>query len=241
MRSFPTTLTVLLLIGLSRLAQADVPVLILPFADTGGGNAKWIEQSIQQSLRGDVARGGAFKPVENHTTGQPSSDLAAAISAARQANVPYVVFGSYQVQGDRLRIVASAVDVHNMRFIGGVNVGRNTRDIFGATDALGAHVKEQLAGARAVRGTPVDGVINTPANAVGASAVSRVQMPLTSVPLSYVDWAAEVKRGGGPFGQLMPQALVVDDPLTKIPIAFLPVVTGAPRTTTPSRAATETR
>lgn len=215
MRSFTTTLTAAVLFGLAGAVHA-ADVLVLPFVDAGG-NAPWVGKSIQQSLVGDVGRGGGFKPVTTPSTGVPSGDLAVAISAARQANVPYVVFGSYRVDGDQLHVTANAIDVEKMQLVGGVRVGRSKRDIFDATDALGNHVVGHLTHAR---GNPVDGMINSPANAVGASPISHVQMPLTSVPMSYVDWADKARpktTRSSQFANLLPQTFVVDNPLEQIP------------------------
>ena len=221
MRSISARFSAVVLLGLSSYARAaDVPVMVLPFADGSGGQAGWAGKSIQQSLAGDVARGGGYTTVAPPAAVAASDDLAVAISAARQANVPYVVFGSYHVQGDRLRVVANAVDVEQMRFIGAVDIARDARQIFNATDALGTHVVGHLNGARG----DARGAINTPGNAVGASPVSRVQMPLTSMPFSYVDWAAAARpktQRSSQWAQMMPQQLVVDHPLEHIPNRLL--------------------
>ena len=223
MRSFSATLSAVVVLGLTSAARAgDVPVMVLPFADEGGGSSSWVGKSIQQSLAGDVGRGGGFKAVSPTAAGAPSDDLAVAISAARQANVPYVVFGSYQVRGERLNVVANAVDVEKMRFVGAVNVSRDAKDIFSATDAVGSHVVGHLNHAR---GNAHAGLINTPPNAVGASPVSRFQMPLTSVPLSYVDWAAAARpktARSSQWAKMLPGPLVVDYPLEHIPKRLLP-------------------
>ena len=218
MRTFSATaVSAVVLTVLGASAKADVPVLVMPFADaSGGGNAQWVQTSIQQSLVGDVARGGTFKPVATPSTGNASDDLAVAISAARQANVPYVVFGSYQVKNGKLDVVANAVDVDRMQLVGGVQVRRPTGDIFGATDALGAHVIGQL---NQTRGT-ASNQANVPLGAVGP--VNRMQMPLASLPMSYVNWTGQGRRTSvhdrpSQFAQLFPGRVVVDHPLEDIP------------------------
>ena len=217
MRTFTATaISALVLSVLGATSKADVPVLVLPFADSSGGNAKWVETSIQQSLVGDVARGGTFKPIAAPSTGKASDDLAVAISAARQTNASYVVFGSYEVRNGQLNVVANAIDVERMQLVGGVNVARRAQDIFGATDALGAHVMGQLNQARG----GATNANNTPLGAVGP--INRMQMPLTSLPMSYVDWAAAAQRKSvhdrpSLFTKILPSSMVVDHPLEQIP------------------------
>jgi TolB-like protein len=198
-------------------AKAQVPVLVMPFADSsGGGGAHWVQSSIQQSLVGDVARGGTFKSVAAPSTGNASDDLAVAISAARQANAPYVVFGSYQLKNGKLDVVANAIDVDKMQLVGGVQVRRPTGDIFGATDALGAHVVGQLNQARGGAANQA----NVPLGAAGP--INRMQMPLASLPMSYVDWTGQTRRTSvhdrpSQFARLFPGRVVVDHPLEDIP------------------------
>jgi TolB-like protein len=217
MRTFSATaVSAVVLSVLGATAKAEVPVLVLPFADSSGGNAKWVETSIQQSLVGDVARGGAFKPIAAPSTGKASDDLAVAISAARQMNAPYVVYGSYEMRNGQLNVVANAIDVERMQLVGGVNVGRRAQDIFGATDALGAHVIGQLNQARG----GATHANNTPLGAVGP--INRMQMPLASLPMSYVDWAAAAQRKSvhdrpSMFTTIIPSNMVVDHPLEQIP------------------------
>ena len=217
MRRFSATaMSAVVLTLLGATARAEVPVLVMPFANASGGSAKWVETSIQQSLVGDVARGGTFKAVTAPSTGNPSDDLATAISAARQANVPYVVFGSYQVKNGKLDVVANAVDVDKMQLVGGVQVRRPTGDIFGATDALGAHVVGQLNQTRGGASNQADAPLGT----VGP--VNRMQMPLASLPMSYVDWTGRARRTSvhdrpSQFARLFPGQMVVDHPLEDIP------------------------
>ena len=218
MRTFSATaVSAVVLSILGATAKAEVPVLVMPFADaSGGGGAQWVQSSIQQSLVGDVARGGTFKPVAAPSTGNGSDDLAVAISAARQANVPYVVFGSYQLKNGKLDVVANAVDVDKMQLVGGVQVRRPTGDIFGATDALGAHVIGQL---NQTRGDGSNQA-NAPLGAVGP--VNRMQMPLASLPMSYVNWTGQAHRTSvhdrpSQFARLFPGRVVLDHPLEDIP------------------------
>src|SRR5688572_33178096 len=77
MRTFSATaVSAVVLTVLGATAKAEVPVLVMPFADASGNGAKWVESSIQQSLVGDVGRGGTFKAVAAPSTGKPSDDLA---------------------------------------------------------------------------------------------------------------------------------------------------------------------
>ena len=219
MRTFSATaVSAVLLSVLCATAKAEVPVLVLPFADSSGGNAKWVETSIQQSLVGDVARGGTFKPIAAASTGNASDNLAVAISAARQMNAPYVVYGSYEVRNGQLNVVANAIDVERMQLVGGVQVGRRAQEIFGATDALGAHVIGQLNQARG--GGGATNANNTPVGAVGP--INRMQLPLASLPMRYVDWAAAAQRKSvhdrpSLFTKILPSSMVVDHPLEQIP------------------------
>ncbi|MGB7160647.1 MAG: hypothetical protein WBD40_21455 [Tepidisphaeraceae bacterium] len=209
-RSFSATaaMSMVVLMGIARGAQAadDASVLVLPFADASGQQASiGVEKTIQQSLTGDLGRAGTFKPV-TRTENAATDDLATAISAARAANVPYVVYGAYEVRGDHLRVVANTVDVANMHLMGGVRVERKSRDLWSATDALSGHVMGHLNGARA-------GGIATAGNQVGGSTISRVQMPFAIAPLSYIDFSRFAKPYTGRNPAILPGTVVVDAPL----------------------------
>ena len=121
-------------------ARAEDPqVLVLPFASAEGTGGAGIERALQRSLAGQLGRTGSFKPIANADTAA-TDDLGAAISAAREAGASHVVYGYYEMRGDRLSVTANSVDVTNMRIMGGVNVERRSRDLWNAADALGTHV-----------------------------------------------------------------------------------------------------
>src|SRR5688572_30333933 len=93
---------------------ADAPrVLLLPFGEiTDGPSHAWIGRAIEQSLLADLSRIPGIKPVVHLNTQNATKviDPIEAIKAGREMDGDVLIFGSYQVVGENLRITGETFD-----------------------------------------------------------------------------------------------------------------------------------
>jgi TolB-like protein len=119
-------------------------VLIVPFKQMGdpSGHA-WVGPAIQENLISDATGNPAVQPV---SLNQPlaNMDSADAVKAANDAGASIVVFGSYQVAADQLRVTGQATDVGSGRVLATLQVTGPITDLFKIEDALGAQLSTAL-------------------------------------------------------------------------------------------------
>jgi len=148
-------LIAVLVVGVS-LAQADwtitpspqpaasPKVLVAVFQNAGEGGAYgWIGGALQEDLMAQVAKSGTFAPA---AYGKPlgAADAAAAMQAGRDNGAAIVIFGSYQVVADQVRVTGQLGDVPSNRVVAVLQGTGPLRDLFKIEDALGDQLRQQL-------------------------------------------------------------------------------------------------
>lgn len=125
-------------------------ILVLPFAEVSdGGKRDWIGRAMHQSMLAELARLRFVEPLSPN--GAAATDLPtepeAAARAGKDAGAAYVVFGSYQIIEDDLRVTGQIIDVATGKVAGGIKATGNVRDLFGVEDIIAAQLKRELAAA----------------------------------------------------------------------------------------------
>jgi TolB-like protein len=117
-------------------------VLILPFQNLSQGHeGDWAGNSIQQTLAGDVTRTRTMAvlapvPSSGLIPESPVTDAPSAAHAGEQLHAPYVVFGTYEIVGQDLRINAHVVDTHSAQVMGSLRATGTTAQMFLLQDML---------------------------------------------------------------------------------------------------------
>jgi TolB-like protein len=128
----------------SAATSAAPTVLVIPFQQLGDTAAYgWVGQAVQEDLLGQVARTGALQPMA-FTKPIAGSDTASALQAGHNAGATTVVFGSYQVVSDQLRVNAQVADVASGRVVGGLQATGDIHDLFKLEDSLSAQLAQEL-------------------------------------------------------------------------------------------------
>jgi TolB-like protein len=151
MKRFMALASVILLGGSLAAAQPTTTapaaplakVLIVPFKQVGDPSGRaWVGAAIQENLISDATANSAVQPL---SLNQPlaNMDSASAVKAANDAGASIVVFGSYQVAADQLRVTGQATDVGSGRVLATLQVTGPITDLFKIEDTLGS----QLSGA----------------------------------------------------------------------------------------------
>ncbi len=144
-------------------ATAPSPtVLIIPFqqittADSTGHS--WVAQALQEDMIATVAQFAVAQP-KTSAKPLPNADLHAAVEAGRENNASAVIFGSYQVLNDQIRVDGTIANVSNSQILGSLQATGTTQDLFKMEDALAAQIRGTLQ-------RPVDGAL--PIVSYGAS------------------------------------------------------------------------
>ena len=176
---FITTLLAVLVLG-SSVAMADPAaspasaqpmVLYIPLkqlSDSGG--REWIAEAIQENLIAEAARAGDLARALDKSAS--TSDVATALRDGRDAGAIIVVFGSYQVVGDQVRVTAQACDVSSGRVIAPISATGNLRDLFKIEDVLAEQLRPALPRTAAattpqiIYGTPNNTAVANPNDAI---------------------------------------------------------------------------
>jgi TolB-like protein len=151
MKRFIALSSVILLTG--SLAFADpttapappvAKVLIVPFKQVGDLNGHaWVGAAIQENLISDVTADSAVQPL---SLNQPLAnvDSAGAVKAANDSGASIVVFGSYQIAADQLRVTGQATDAASGRVLTSLQVTGPITDLFKIEDTLGSQLNAAL-------------------------------------------------------------------------------------------------
>jgi TolB-like protein len=127
-------------------APSSVPpplVLFVPLkqlSDTGGHD--WVAAAIEENLVSEASRAGDITKTLDPS--QSTSNTAAAVRAGHDAGANIVVFGSYQIVEDQLRVNAQAVDVSSGQMIAPITATGNMRDLFKIEDVLADQLRPAL-------------------------------------------------------------------------------------------------
>jgi TolB-like protein len=174
-----TSLLAVLVLGTSFAVADPVPapasaqplVLFVPLkqlSDTAG--REWVAEAIQENLISEAARAGDRAQVLDKPAA--TSDSATALRDGRDAGASIVVFGSYQVVGDQIRVTAQACDVASGRMVAPIAATGDLRDLFKIEDLLAEQIRPALPRTTAattpqiIYGTPDSAAVANPNDAV---------------------------------------------------------------------------
>jgi len=119
-------------------------VLIVPFKQMGDPTSHaWVGAAIQENLISDTTANPVTQAVGLN---QPlaNMDSADAAKAASGAGASIVVFGSYQVAADQLRVTGQVMDVGSGRALATLQVTGAVTDLFKIEDTLGSQLGAAL-------------------------------------------------------------------------------------------------
>ncbi|MGD0461780.1 MAG: hypothetical protein ABSB74_04755 [Tepidisphaeraceae bacterium] len=119
-------------------------VLIVPFKQIGdAGSQGWVGAAIQENL---ISNATAYPGAQAVALNQPlaNMDSADAVKAARDAGASIVVFGSYQLSDEQLRVTGQAMDVGSGRVLATLQVTGPVTDLFKIEDTLGGQLDAAL-------------------------------------------------------------------------------------------------
>jgi TolB-like protein len=151
MRTIATVLTVLVLGVSTALAQPaasptsppQATVLFIPLKQLSdsGGHA-WVAEAIEENLVSEVAQAGDL--AKKLDASAATTDMTTALKDAHDAGANIVIYGSYQVVDDQIRVTAHAVDVASGRVVAPLGTTGNLRDLFKMEDALADMLRPAL-------------------------------------------------------------------------------------------------
>ena len=121
-------------------------IAVLDFTNvTGDAESAWLSAGIAETVSGDLGALGRFKVVDRwrvmeaaRRTGGSLHDVAAAL------RVRLAVVGSFQCQGDRVRITARVVDVGSGEAVADAKVDGRLDEIFDLQDRVAAQFAREL-------------------------------------------------------------------------------------------------
>ena len=124
----------------------DDTLAVLDFTNvTGDADAAWLSAGIAETVSADLAALGRFKVIDRwrvveaaRGAGRPLQDVAAAL------RVRLLAVGSFQVNGDRVRITARVVDVPSGEAIADAKVDGRIADAFDLQDQVAAQFASEL-------------------------------------------------------------------------------------------------
>lgn len=127
-------------------AIAGTKVLVVPLTEVSDGAKRdWLGRAMHQSMLAELSRLGFVDPITAKNV-EPATvaDLDAATKAGKDAGAAFVVFGSYQIVDDELRVTGQIADVSTGKAAGGIKATGNVRDLFGVEDVVAAQLKKTL-------------------------------------------------------------------------------------------------
>ncbi len=137
--------------------EASVKVLLLSLESTGSEQLNWIGKGVRDDLLAELAR-----PMRPRATGANATDIAAlhpilleeipsgpitpqtARRLADDAGAAYVIFGTYQVLDQEVRLTAQVMDASTGQYVGAMKATGSLRDLFSLQDELARQAKAVL-------------------------------------------------------------------------------------------------
>jgi TolB-like protein len=120
-------------------------VLVLAFERIGGGSAgtyDWIGRAVQQNLVTELGRARGVSTIAPAKAGsEPATEVAMAVAAGKEAGADVVVFGSFTVVEQDLRLNGQVVDVKTGEAVGTLKSTGTVRDLFAMEDTVATQVK----------------------------------------------------------------------------------------------------
>jgi len=131
--------------GPTTAPTAPPTVLIYPFQPMGQVKGhEWIQPALQEDIVSEMNKTGL---VQTHSMAEPlvSADGDRAIAAGRSAGADMVIFGSYQIVGDQIRVNAQMTQVATGAVVAPLQATGNLLDIFKIEDTLASQMQPTVA------------------------------------------------------------------------------------------------
>jgi TolB-like protein len=119
-------------------------VLLLPFDAVGTADMDWIAKAVQKDLLAELSRAHAIQPILPQAAPSEEVTPEQALALGRQAGATYVIFGSYQILNQELRITGQVLDVRTGEYQGSLKATGAMRDLFALEDDLARQAKKNL-------------------------------------------------------------------------------------------------
>jgi TolB-like protein len=119
-------------------------VLLLPFDAVGTADMDWIAKAVQKDLLAELSRAHAIQPILPQAAPSEEVTPEQALALGRQAGATYVIFGSYQILNQELRITGQVLDVRTGEYQGSLKATGAMRDLFALEDDLARQARQIL-------------------------------------------------------------------------------------------------
>lgn len=120
-------------------------IAVLDFTNvTGDADAAWLSAGIAETVSADLAALGRFTVIDRWRVIEAARRADALQDVAAALRVPMVVVGSFQRNGDRIRITARVVNVPSGEAIADAKVDGALDDIFALQDEVAAQFASEL-------------------------------------------------------------------------------------------------
>ena len=190
---------VAVVMGARAALGAQPVVLVAPFAPLGdAARSAWVGQAVQQCIVNDLLRSRTVSAAALAVpAGQIVDNAAAAVLLARQQGAQTVIWGTFHINGQELRITGQLNDVRDGRPVGAVKATGPMRDLFALEDSVAGQAKRivmELSGSKPVNvDVVIPAAIQQMAGVPGAFAV-RPAGPLRDEAMALADLERELRR-----------------------------------------------
>jgi TolB-like protein/DNA-binding winged helix-turn-helix (wHTH) protein len=126
-------------------AGAPYSVAVLPFQPISrGGDDGQLGRGISEMVINRLAGERELRVIASDSALAPRGEAESAIEAGRRLGVHYVVDGSIQREGARVRVEAQLIDVNEGRHVGALLIERSTAELFHLEDDIAGRVSYLL-------------------------------------------------------------------------------------------------
>src|SRR5712672_1230929 len=120
-------------------------IVVLPFANIGGGpEQEYFVDGVTESLTTDLSRISGSFVIGRHTAFSFKGKAVDLKQIGRELNVRYVLEGSVQRGGNRLRVNVQLIDAETGNHLWAERFDKPVADLFDMQDEIAAHVARQL-------------------------------------------------------------------------------------------------
>ena len=132
----------------AALAMPEGPsIAVLPLTVMGGGpEQSRLAGAITENITTDLARQPELLVIARNSTERYQGQAVSVRQLGRELGVRYVLQGSLQVAGDRLRVIAQLIEAESDRHVWAERYDRPLGDVFAVQDELSQAIVGQLVG-----------------------------------------------------------------------------------------------
>ena len=126
--------------------DASLPALVLlPFTNMGSDpQQEYFTEGVTADITTDLSRLGSLRVIARQTASTYRGESVSAQQVGRELGVRYVLEGSIQKAGDRLRINVRLTDAEDNHLMWGERFDRKIGDVFAVQDEIASHIVNAL-------------------------------------------------------------------------------------------------